>query len=177
MASSALCCAVLYPRPHPTISQVDTTYVLHYVKLSYQIITNISTQMEGWTWKKNEREKFLEYRSQKSPSQPTVIITISNGIKETFSAVSSSLRLESNYFSLTVTQSSRLKYMDGCNMSCLSFYIKLLFHPNHGDCPSKWVHWYCDKSRKLALFVSKKKCFQWKSSITFVNVILGPGWY
>ena len=47
MASSALCCAVLYPRPHPTISQVDTTYVLHYVKLSYQIITNISTQMEG----------------------------------------------------------------------------------------------------------------------------------
>ena len=59
----------------------------------------------------------------------------------------------------------------------VSFYIKLLFHPNHGDCLSKWVHWYCDKSRKLALFVSKKKCFQWKSSITFVNVILGPGWY
>ena len=54
---------------------------------------------------KVEAERKLKERSfkntdpRKSPSQPTVIITISNGIKETLSAVSSSLRLESNYFS------------------------------------------------------------------------------
>ena len=61
-------------------------------------------QQSEHKWKV-EVERKLKERSfkntdpKKSPSQPTVIITISNGIKETFSAVSSSPRLESNYFS------------------------------------------------------------------------------